>query len=237
MDDNILKIAVCDGDALFRNYILTQLAQFMNDRNKLYTTCEFSFGEELIVSEEQFDLVLMEAEIIGLNGVETARILRRNGYQGEIIFLTACGKYALEAFDVSAYHYLLKPINCEKLNQVLENFLRKVTKRTFISIHSSGTDRILPLSQIIYIEAHNRYTLVRTCRQYIESNMRMADFETILTENGFFRTHRSYIVNLRAIRQVDSKLLLVVSGEKILLSRYRNKEFKNAMRRFVKDNR
>lgn len=124
-----MTIAVCDDDEKIRKHLVKMIRSFTDEAENPVLILEFSGGEKLLACEVQPDIVIMDIGMGGMNGMETAAKLRKIS-NPILIFVTALKDYVFDAFDVGAFHYLLKPVDENKFFEVLERALgeRQETK-------------------------------------------------------------------------------------------------------------
>ena len=170
----------------------------------------------------------------GMGGIEAARTLRQSGVDAVVIFITGIREYVFEAFDVSAFHYLLKPIEEQKFMEVLcraaeEAGKRKGQREKQIFIRAKNQGYTLNLNSILYIESRGKKVEIHTTdmEDVIESYATMDELEGQLGD-GFYRCHRGYLVNMAHIARYDSDSIFLSSGEKVYLTRKKHNEFVKA---------
>ena len=150
-----MRFAVCDDDRALLNDISSRIALLYPGA---VIDC-FTSGEELLSSENAHDIIFLDIDMPGKNGMETAGELRKKGSRAVLIFLTAFESYVFDAFDVGAFHYLLKPVSGEKFHRVLSSAVKsrenvlceesEVSKRS-VTIRSGGVSSRILLSDIVY---------------------------------------------------------------------------------------
>ena len=119
----MISIAVCDDNELQRDILQDMLDQYREERGAELKTSAFSSGNDLIDAVrggERFDIFLLDIIMNGMNGLETAVVLRSSGCDGHVIFLTASPEYAVASYEVNALYYMLKPIDRDKLFKILD---------------------------------------------------------------------------------------------------------------------
>lgn len=225
----MLKIAVCDDDAVFVNRVVDQLERWPDKPANTRISC-FSGGDQLVRSHaaDPFDVILLDMVMSLMDGIETAREIRNTDSLVKIIFLTASPEFALESYSVKAYNYLLKPVKADELYRTLDELMyEQQKKRHYILIHSAdGTHRIL-LDEIECVEAQKKHTLiVLTSGQSILCNEPLHILEEkLLREDDFLSCHRSYLVNIQNLRVVSSTEIETHSGYRVPISRSNKNEF------------
>ncbi len=227
--DKVLNIAVVDDEQIIREQICNYIGkQCAGCHVKAYET-----GKALLESGKHFDIVFLDIQMEGINGIETAKALRKShGKEKEtiLIFVTGIREYVFDAFDVSAFHYLLKPVEEEKFSEVfgraveeIENRKRQKKKQLFIK--SKGL--ILDQSSILYLESRGKKVAIHTLKETLEIYAVLGELESQLTE-GFCRCHRGYLVNMAYISMYDHESITLNNGERIYMSKKKHKEFVKA---------
>jgi DNA-binding LytR/AlgR family response regulator len=200
----------------------------------------FESAEKLklgLADGKKYDIFLLDIEMPGLNGIELARELRLSGDKTAIIFVTALSDYISEGYDVSALHYLVKPIKEDKFFEVLDKAYKNMTQtKKFLMINSGGKDYRLPFDDIVYIEAVRNYVAIKTLDARYEVRCNIGKIEQEL-DNSFFRCQRSYIVMLGHIKHISKTEVLLNSGETISLGRNTYKDLFGAFIGYFKGER
>jgi two-component system LytT family response regulator len=165
-------------------------------------------------------------------------------YLPEVIFTTAFDEYALKAFETNAIDYLLKPFSQERLEKAIKKFIdnnnkqenKENTLKLIDEVSSSpsqnqrvvvrigGKIKIIPIQEIIYLEADDDYVKVHTHEGFFLKNKTMAFFEKVLDSNQFVRVHRSFIIQISLITKIepyekDGHIAVLKSGQKIPVSK------------------
>ena len=120
-----MNIAVVDDEEAIRE----QISGFIKKRNPDFNISGFATGEGLLAAGKDFDIIFLDIQMEGMGGIEAARTLRQSGVDAVVIFITGIREYVFEAFDVSAFHYLLKPIEEQKFMEVLDRAAKEAGKR------------------------------------------------------------------------------------------------------------
>lgn len=197
-----LSILLVDDEAPARNRLRELLAEI----SKIDVIAEAKNGKEAleIASDKQPDIVLLDIRMPEMDGIEVAQHLQKLARQPAIIFTTAYDSYAMQAFDISAVDYLLKPIRLERLQTAIQKArallpsqLEALTplnpQRTHLSISERNRIVLVPVADIIYLRAELKYITVRTAeREYlIEESLTHLEQEF---GSIFIRLHRNCLV-------------------------------------------
>ncbi len=225
-----MNIAVVDDEEAIRG----QINNFIKKKNPDFHISNFAAGEELLATGKDFDIIFLDIQMEGMGGIEAARILRQSDADAVVIFITGIKEYVFAAFDVSAFHYLLKPIEEKKFMEVLgraveEAGRRKGQKEKRIFIRTKSQGYTLNLDSILYIESRGKKVEIHTTdmEDIIESYATMDELEGRLGE-GFYRCHRGYLVNMGHIARYDNDSIFLSNGEKVYLTRKKHNEFVKA---------
>lgn len=231
-----MTIAVCDDDDKIRKHLVGMIRSFTDKCENPVQILEFSGGEELLVSEGEPDIVIMDIGMGGMNGMEAAARLRQVS-DAILIFVTALKDYVFDAFDVGAFHYLLKPVDENKFFEVLERALGEIEvrngkKRAGFTVKTLEGFRTVKSNDIYYAENIARKIVLHTKEGDISYYEKMEHLEKQLG-NGFFRCHRGYLVSLDKVKQYDSRQIELINGDTILLSRQKYPDFVQAYMKYM----
>ncbi len=219
-----MDIAVVDDEKAIREHICGLVEERQPEsRIEAYAT-----GEELLASGKRFDIVFLDIQMEGMNGIEAARSLREKQGDTVLVFITGIKDYVFDAFDLYAFQYLLKPIDERKFAEVLERAVRESAKKKerrvlFIKSRNLTLDQ----SEILYIESRAKKVEIHTVRQTIEIYAAMDELEGQLGEN-FYRCHRAYIVNMDCITEYDGESITLTNGDRVYLTKKKYGEFVKA---------
>ena len=231
-----MKIAVCDDDMATREHIVTLIKELIRDT----AVVTFASGEEMLKAKEDFDISFLDVKMKELSGMDVAKHIRQEQEQNGskksiIIFVSGYEKYMNDAFDVLAFHYLLKPIDEEKFRTVFGRALKELsvaeerTKR-YILVKSSGVQQKVYVKDVYYIESANKKVIIHTEAGILESYGKMEKLEQ-MTGNGFYRCHRCYLVNMEKIVSYNADTIKVVNGDTLILAQ---KKYNDFIRHYMK---
>lgn len=216
----MIEIAVCDDDMR----ILTELERRIKQQIPDCRVRRFSSGEQLLKARPQADLIFLDIEMEGMDGMAVAKQLKDSAL---LIFVTAHEDRVFDAFDVGAFHYLLKPLEEEKFRKVLKRAqeeIRKKKRKKPLRIKEKGEYRMVRPEEIYYVESNGRKLLLHTVQGTTECYGRMQELEQELGED-FYRCHRGYLVHLKYVDSYDSSNIQLKDGSMVYLARQKYGEF------------
>lgn len=220
-----MKIVICDDDknicTLFAHKIKSIYPQ--SDIKCLYD------GEGLLhmaQTEKAPDILLLDIQIDSADGMELARKLRDQGWKSILIFITAYADYVFDAFDVGAFHYLVKPVSDEKLGEVLYKAVEQCRQdksemepteagaepEKCIMVKRGGISTSIKASDIVYAEVFNRKVVIHTTTDSIEYYGKLKSLEDELG-GDFYRPHRAYLVHLKYVTKYDRSVIFLQGGQ------------------------
>lgn len=217
-----MEIAIVDDEKIIINTLEEKVKKIFPElKIKTYLS-----GIDLIKENKIPEIILLDIEMPDKNGMEIARCLRKSGNISIIIFVTALEEYVFQAFDVRAFHYLVKPFSDEKFKEVVSCAILEYKKNTddlrkkqekSIVIKCGGEYKKVLLDTIMYAEVFNRKVTLHKKDESIEYYGKMTELEKQLGED-FFRTHRSYLVNFKFVDEYNSSEICI-KKEKIPMSK------------------
>ncbi len=213
------RIAVCDDDAAVGEYIKNLVLTWASGAQVSVDVSVFRSAQALLFEGcNAFDVFLLDIEMPGQNGMELAKIIRAAHETAVIVFITGYADYIAQGYDVSALHYLMKPIDKQKLFAVLQK-ARDVHGRQehCLVLESAGEIHRIPLRDIRYLEVRGNYVTVHA-KQDIKIKKPLSELQAQLDER-FVRTGRSFVVNVACVRRVTKTEVVLADEEKVPLSR------------------
>lgn len=202
---------IVDDEPLARNIIreyLLQVPDFI-----IIAECDDAAGAQSIMLEKQVDLLFLDIALPGLSGMQFLRTLAKPPV---VIFTTAYSEYAVEAFEVNAFDYLVKPISLVRFLSAIDKvrvFFKGMIKdnidsHTWINLRESRRIHHLYTSEILYLQAYGDYVRVFTKGQTIMTKDKLSSIKENLPAI-FVQVHRSYIVNPEVIKFLEGNILIV----------------------------
>lgn len=229
-----LKIAICDDDLLFGNQVKMELIKILERKQQMISISIFQAGGDLL-NAGFFDIIFLDIEMEGISGIETAEKLRLSGCSSRIVFLTSHKKYVFSAFDVSASHYLLKPLDLQQLEKVLLKIIAELSaeKEYCCTVKCGNEIHRIPFSEIKFVEVLGRKISLHTGGEVFTFNSRLDELEQSFP-GCFFRCHKSYLINLTMVIKYDKETATLKSGERVPIARRKFAAFGTAFLAFLR---
>ena len=233
--DQEIKIALCDDEKPIRDYIEKCVREVDPDA----LVSQYSDASNMVSASFDADILFLDIQMSGMDGMKAARILRTMGNKTILVFVTAVEEYVFQAFDVGAVQYIVKPFDRNKLIETIKRAIDLAGERMSIEealsetkdsadnesflIKSGGVNRKIILADISYAEVlEHRIILHMKDREQIEYYGKMSDLEKVAGDD-FFRVHRAYLINLSCVKSYDAKTV-TVQGEEIPVARGKYRE-------------
>lgn len=216
------KIAICDDEQNQIEYLKATITEWARINRHLCDIKTFPSAEAFLFDyseDKSVDILLLDIEMKEMNGVELAKVIRKENRTVQLIFVTGYYEYFSDGFDVSALHYLIKPATKEKLYPVLDRAVSNLAYRErSVLIDTANGEIRLSLADIIYIEADKMYVNIVTASGKYRSRMAFSKIISML-DDTFYKVQRSYIVGLKYIRKITKTDITVSDGTLIPISR------------------
>ena len=229
------RFAICDDDAQYAAYIDQLAARWGRRTGTAVETECFPSAEAFLFRYEErrdFDILLLDIEMTGMDGVALARTVRQGDEDVQIVFITGYTDYIAEGYEVSALHYLMKPVDEEKFSQVLTRAVSRLARNEpFLTLELPGETVRVPLPEIRFLDVQQNYVTVHAKRDYTLKRP-LAEFEAAL-DRRFYRVGRSCIVNLTCIRRVARTEVELTGGERLPLPRGQYEKLNQAIIRQI----
>lgn len=230
-----MNIAICDDEILLHKELKEALCNYSRDRNiDIYTYC-FTSGIDLINSNELFDIIFMDYEMSGLDGIETSELIRKNNDTTTIIFISAYPHVVFDTFSVNTFRFLTKPLDIKNLYDALDAYRDSIDKDNLLIIKTLEKTWSIKHSEIIYAEAKRKHTIIRTNKNELEIAKCLGEIENMLPKDIFFRAHKAFLVNFKHIKSYDKSFIVFDNGERAALGNKYYTNFKSDFLNFIKN--
>ena len=199
---------------------------------------QFYSGEKLIQSSDKFDIIFLDIIMNDLDGMKTAQIFRQKAFDKILIFISSSREYVFDAYDVEAFQYLLKPIDEKKLKRALQKAVLKIESHSqeFIIVSKERQKKKLFLDDIYYFEIKGRVIDIHGADGIFTYYEQIGVLEKNLQGKGFFRCHKSYLINLKYVDAYNKQEAILDNGERIVIAKRRYEEFCKEILEYMRKN-
>jgi len=235
------KVIIIDDEPLARSIVAEYLQSY--PELQLLQECNDGFEGIKAIMQHQPDLIFLDIQMPKITGFEMLELIEQ---PPAVIFTTAFDEYAIKAFETHAVDYLLKPFSKERFDKAVQKWMEQkaVThsapaaateslletaslspgQNQRIVVKNGAKIKIIPVHEVLYLEAADDYVKIHTAESYYLKNKTMAHFEKALDAQQFARCHRSYMVNVQHIARIDpyekdGHIAILKSGAKVPVSK------------------
>lgn len=217
-----MKIAIVEDEAVHSQLLSSYIKTWGESHQKSVSLLPFENASQFLFcwEDEVFDVIFLDIQMPGMNGMELARKVRTRDHQVHIVFTTGITDFLQEGYEVDALNYLLKPLRKEKVFSCLDKAVSKCQTERFLLIHAENDIRRIPLSSVNYIEAKGHNTVLGLAYQApLITNDSLSNLELQLENSDFIKCHRSYLCRVGAIHRIDKDLIFFDDKTSIPVSR------------------
>lgn len=239
----MFQIAVCDDEKIFVERISEIVKAFFKEQKLECQVDEFYSGEEFVKLKEEvgkYDIVFLDMQMDKMNGIETAKYLRKYGEDTFLVFVTAYAEYAATGYQVQATWFVIKDYDKMEadLREALKNILRKIRKDHKVIAYkfSNVGDAEIRVSNLIYIESKNHksifHVLHKGKREEYGLYKKLDDIEEEIRSEDMLRIQKSYLVNVNYVEKLLDQDVVLIDGTTLHFPKYlRNEVRKNYLRK------
>lgn len=217
----MLRVVCCDDEREMRKALIKIIEPELQLQGMKYQLSEFSSGEDLLNSQmDAIDLLFLDIEMKDLDGIETAKQLRKVNPHAMIIFITAFADFVFQGYEVRALNYLLKPYNKRKILAVLKDALAELDaeKKHYFIIEQKASVIKMALKDIYYFTSDRRKVTAITTKEPFTFYGKLNDLEL---PDYFLRIHNRYLVNLNHVVHIESTFLYCRQEQLPISRKYR----------------
>lgn len=234
-----VEIAVCDDEQIYIDRMVKYIEVYSEECAIKINTTTYHSGNDLLEDIKKdtlkYDIVFLDVEMPDIDGVDTARQIRKITEDVIICFVTSFDKYAIQAYGVEALAYVVKPVAYSELKRVLSRavvmvqyaFDHREAEERFIEVPVAKNTRIVDVRTIQYIEKRRNQCVLHCTDAEIACYETLKKIHAKLDKNMFIFVHQGYIVNFEAIKEVKEDVVCLGDGVEVPLSRSHHNEVKN----------
>ena len=223
-----LKIAICDDIKTDAESVHRLIRQYEAEKNIEIDCRVFYTYEDMLRSDTDFDVFILDYKMPGMNGMDFARMIRETYTSDKtVIFVTSFPEIVYDAFEVRTHRFLIKPIDKAKLFEALDACFKPSAVNKKSIIKSDGRTELVDFDNVLYFESDkNNIKIFFIDRDYCLSwRKTIASAEEDLRKHGFFRIHRAYLINLHMVKSFNSKFVTMSNGDELPISAKKYAEF------------
>ena len=223
----MLRVAIVEDSPQELEHLRDCLKRYTAERQVPFDICTFGDAADFLEHyRADYDIVFMDIELPGINGMEAAHRLREIDRQVILIFVTNMAQFAVKGYEVDALDYIIKPVQYGPFSIKLDRAAarRHSAAESVMVIQPTGTQRLM-LHEIFYIEVRGHKLTYHTEKGEIAGSGTLQETEARLHEKGFLRCNKCYLVNQRHIQAIHGTDLVLSNGESLQISRLRKKDF------------
>ena len=227
-----MRIALCDWDTSFNKKMKNIIYKYAEETKiELVVDC-YNSGEKLLKSKYEYNIVFLGYQLEGINGLETAKLLRKNFFDISIVFVSEYTDFVFESFEVNPYRFLVKPVSPKSIYKTLNHFFDKFIKNNCLWIKSRDNTFCLNTGEIYFLEADNKHCYIHLKEETFSCNKTMAKVYSSLPKRNFSKINRAFVVNLDYVQKYNTKELYLKNNENLTIGRNFLKSFKQDYRIF-----
>lgn len=241
--NTMLHVAICDDDRVLLENLYREVTHWAEERELICTVEVFAAADAFLFAWEEkkdIEILLLDIEMPGMDGMELAKRLRQRGERISIIFVTGNPDFALEGYDLEAVSYLVKPVKRDRLRAALDRAESSTGSREALLVSvSAGEVEKVYVSDLCLLESRDHETVLsmRDGRNIVcKEPLRQLEQELKGKQEAFFRPHRSYLVNLGFVERITRRDVQMENGELIPIARGKREELNQAYMRYFRKN-
>lgn len=234
--DGQKRVAIIEDDADQRKRLRGYFSDFSAEYGESFDVSEYGSGEAFLAETSPFDIILMDIELPGKDGMETVRELRKRDRNVIVIFATNMAQFAVKGYEVEAFDFIVKPMTYYnftiKIKRALERFKTKRDKDIWINVSGGAGRRRISTAQLKYVEVMGHRITYHTTDGNLDTTGSMTKVKAELDGMPFELCNRCYLVNLKFVEEVRP-FQIVVGGEPLQVSHLKRNEFMSKLNLYL----
>ena len=231
----MMRVAIVEDEAESAAVLQAHFARYGKERGCTFAADVYTDAESFITGyRPDYDLVLFDIEMPGMNGMKGAQKLREVDPYVPIVFVTNMARYAVKGYSVGAIDFIIKPVGYFDFSTMVDKVrrLRAAQEERMISVTSAGVIRRIPVSHILYVEIYRHKLTFHTVEGDIEAWGSLSEVEAQLPAESFCRCNNSFLVNFKYVDGVE-KEEVTIGKVRLPVSHLRRKDFLAAIARYL----
>lgn len=230
-----MKIAICDDEQIFINILKVPLVAFFKDKDLSININEFTSGQSMLDDYRGYDIIFLDVSMPVISGIELGKKIREIDKNVIIIFVTSEKDRVFDSFEVKPFGYIVKPVNIIELTNTLNRATADISDDSnHVTIEVSRRTHLkLNKNDIIYAETSGRMINIYTTEKTYNSNIKLKELEETLKSKLFFSPHRSFLINLKHVKEYDKSTIIMSNSDKVLISRLKYCDFKKTFLEYL----
>ena len=227
---NPINCLIVDDEPIAREIVKTYCSHLA--ALHIVASCGNALDAKMVLQQQKIDILFLDINMPVLDGIAFLKTLK---HQPQVIFTTAYKEYAIDAFDLSACDYLLKPFSLERFIIAVDKALEKLVpslniteanietkQEDYVFIKADGKIYKILFDELLFAEANGNYTKIVTTQYSLLANMTFSSFEELLPKSSFLRVHRSFLINIPKITHIEGNRIFITHYEIPIGSNYRD---------------
>lgn len=213
-----MKIVICEDEEYYSEMLSSFVKEWARRNGVLTRLYVYCSAEQFLFSTDEtadIDIIFIDIKMKEISGFELARDLRKNGYVGDIVFVTDSAEYVYEGYNVSALNYFLKPPTYEKCAEVLDRVVSRSTDKKCLLCKTSDGVLKLAHSDILHIDMDSHYAVIYTKDGRHITRRTMSELLCELGSKLFVKCSRSAIVNVAHVTAVSKRAVILSDGSSV----------------------
>ncbi|MEF9958961.1 MAG: LytTR family DNA-binding domain-containing protein [Niameybacter sp.] len=229
------KIAICEDQKVWHYQLIKIFEQIHNHENIDLEVDTYLSGEALLNSEfNQYDVLILDIQMDGLDGIEVAKKIRKVNERVQIMFVTALENSWSEGYVVRAYRYIVKPIEVDAFYEMMVQLFDEINQsRRSVLVKEDGGMKKVEIASIKYLAIESRKVVIYTLDGCYKSSISLGEWNDKLQPFGFAHPHTSYLVNLKYVKHLNREKIVLTQGDILYVSQRKYKKFKEQFMNYV----
>lgn len=225
------RVAIVDDDARIRDQLQSYFAQYSENHKEQFQLSIFSFAELFLTNYRPvYDIVMMDIDMPGMNGLEAAHRLRKLDERAVLLFVTNLAQYAINGYEVSATDFIVKPVSYRMFEYKLTRALKYVPedRRPMLLLKTETGVATVAMDDVMYVQVEGHNVFYHTEKEVYRARGSLKQTEQELNDPQFFMCDKCCLVNLAYVEAVNGSTI-TVGGEELSVSRPKKKAFMDAL--------